>query len=61
MADEAAESAGPNDDTRRRFREALERKKQETHRSNEHHDAGGKGVGESQVISSRRQFRRKSG
>jgi hypothetical protein len=70
MAEEAAESAGPaeqtepaegSEETRRRFREALERKKRENHHHNEQHDAGGKGVGHSQVLSGRRQFRRKSG
>ena len=77
MADKAAEPAEPtestesaeatepadqgDDDVRRRFREALERKKKATHLSSEHHDAGGKGVGHSQVLSGRRQFRRKSG
>jgi hypothetical protein len=72
MTEEAAESAeetaGSTDetadtaeDTRRRFREALERKKHENHKFNEHHEAAGKGVGHSQVLSGRRQFRRKSG
>lgn len=49
------------EDTRRRFREALERKKHENHQFNEHHESAGKGVGHSQVLSGRRQFRRKSG
>jgi uncharacterized protein DUF5302 len=50
-----------SEETRRRFREALERKKRENHQFNEQHDAPGKGIGHSQVLSGRRQFRRKSG
>lgn len=72
MTDEAAESEvtdsevtepaeSTEDDNRRRFREALERKKRENHKFNEHHESGGKGIGHSQVLSGRRQFRRKSG
>jgi hypothetical protein len=59
--DADAESTESNEETRRRFREALERKKRENHQFNEQHDAPGKGVGHSQVLSARRQFRRKSG
>ena len=58
---EAPAADEDDDDTRRLFREALERKKHENHRFNEHHESGGKGVGHSQVLSGRRQFRRKSG
>jgi hypothetical protein len=62
MADEAAEPSDKvEDDTRRRFREALERKKQASHRSNDARGSGDKGVGHSQVLSGKRQFRRKSG
>lgn len=65
MTEETAEPAeaadGSDDETRRLFREALERKKQEQHRHGEQHESGGKGVGHSQVMSGRRQFRRKSG
>jgi hypothetical protein len=72
MTDEAAKSAEPEEtadssaeataeETRRRFREALERKKHEAHEYAEAHESGGKGVGNSQVLSGRRQFRRKSG
>lgn len=70
MADEAAEpsdkveeepSGEVEEDTRRQFREALERKKQASHRSNDPRNGGDKGIGHSQVLSGRRQFRRKSG
>jgi Family of unknown function (DUF5302) len=61
MTEEDAQSAESNEETRRRFREALERKKRENHQFNEQHDAPGKGIGHSQVLSGRRQFRRKSG
>lgn len=60
-ANETDETADTAEDTRRRFREALERKKHENHQFNEHHESAGKGVGHSQVLSGRRQFRRKSG
>ena len=59
--DADTESTESNEETRRRFREALERKKRENHQFNEQHDALGKGTGHSQVLSGRRQFRRKSG
>lgn len=54
------ESADEQDETHRRFREALERKKQAEHASNERARADDKGVGPSQA-KVKRQFRRKSG
>ncbi|MQA78843.1 MAG: hypothetical protein GEV10_10275 [Streptosporangiales bacterium] len=55
-----AQSADEQDETHRRFREALERKKQAEHASNERARADDKGVGPSQA-KVKRQFRRKSG
>ncbi|MDL4822080.1 DUF5302 domain-containing protein [Actinomadura opuntiae] len=62
MADSAAESDGDEDEVKRRFREALERK-----RGTEAKNAGGTGRNGSKVrgvherADHQRQFRRKSG
>lgn len=58
--DAKEQAADEQDETHRRFREALERKKQAEHASNERSRADDKGVGPSQA-KVKRQFRRKSG
>lgn len=55
------ESSAVSDETRERFREALERKKAQTHRANEEHAGEGKVIGAGGNDKTRRQFRRKSG
>ena len=49
------------DDTKRRFREALERKKAKAGGGAAHKDAGGKQPRAHGPLESRREFRRKSG
>lgn len=52
----------PNDDdTKRKFREALERKKAQSASGAAHLDANGKQSRAHGAVGSRRQFRRKSG
>ncbi|MGU3497451.1 DUF5302 domain-containing protein [Mycobacterium sp. C31M] len=56
MADET-----PEDDTKRKFREALERKKAQAAGGTSHADGGRKQSKAHGVAENRREFRRKSG
>ena len=66
MASASKESSGSSggsaadDETRRKFREALDRKNHAHHASEDHEDNKGKGPAVNQSVS-RREFRRKSG
>jgi hypothetical protein len=51
----------PEDDVRRRFREALERKKSKPAEAHEGIEGGGKSSGATASEKSQRMFRRKSG
>lgn len=51
----------PEDDNKRRFREALERKKANSSGGTEHRDGGRKQPKNHGPVESRREFRRKSG
>jgi hypothetical protein len=51
----------PEDDTKRRFREALERKKAKAAGGSDHKDGGAKQPRAHGPLESRREFRRKSG
>ena len=51
----------PNEDTKRKFREALERKKAKASGGASHADGGGKQVHAHGPVANRREFRRKSG
>jgi Family of unknown function (DUF5302) len=55
-----AESAS-EDDNKRKFREALERKNAKSSARSEHKDAGAKQPGAHGAAGNRREFRRKSG
>lgn len=55
---EAAES---DDDTKRRFREALDRKLAKSSGGSDHKDSGGKQSRAHGPLENRREFRRKSG
>ncbi|WP_163907832.1 DUF5302 domain-containing protein [Mycolicibacterium tokaiense] len=56
-----AEEAVPEDDTKRKFREALERKKAKSGSGAEHRDGGAKQAKQHGPVENRREFRRKSG
>jgi len=56
-----AEEAVPEDDTKRKFREALERKKAKSGSGAEHRDGGAKQSKQHGPVENRREFRRKSG
>ena len=56
-----AESQHANDDTKRRFREALERKKARSAGTADHKDGGAKQPPPHGPAEHRREFRRKSG
>ncbi len=56
-----AKSPEPEDDTKRKFREALERKKANAGGGSEHRDGGNKQPKAHGPLESRREFRRKSG
>jgi Family of unknown function (DUF5302) len=60
MAKDSADSA-PEDETKRKFREALERKNTKSAAQGDHKDAGGKQSKAHGVVENRREFRRKSG
>ena len=61
-SDGTGETAGaPEDDTKRRFREALERKKAKAAASSDHKDRGAKQPRAHGPVEQRREFRRKSG
>ncbi len=51
----------PQDETKRRFREALERKKAKSDSGGVHKDAGGKQSRANGPMENRREFRRRSG
>lgn len=57
---ESAESAG-EDETKRRFKEALDRKMAKSSGGSAHKDAGGKQSRAHGPVEGRREFRRKSG
>jgi hypothetical protein len=54
-------SKPPEDETKRKFREALERKTAKSTGSSDHKDGGGKQSRAHGPVESRREFRRKSG
>ena len=56
-----AESEPPEDDTKRKFREALDRKQAKSSGGSEHKDGGGKQSRAHGAAGNRREFRRKSG
>jgi hypothetical protein len=51
----------PEDDTKRKFREALERKNAKSTGGSEHRDGGNKQPRAHGPVENRREFRRKSG
>ncbi|OBJ58202.1 DUF5302 domain-containing protein [Mycobacterium sp. 1423905.2] len=55
------EDAQPEDDTKRKFREALDRKLANSSGKSEHKDGGGKQSRVHGPVENRREFRRKSG
>lgn len=57
----AESESDPQDDTKRKFREALERKKAKSAGGSAHTDAGAKQSRSHGPLESRREFRRKSG
>jgi hypothetical protein len=62
MSDVSDEAATPEDDTKRKFREALDRKKAKAAGSGaEHRDGGTKQSKQHGAVENRREFRRKSG
>jgi hypothetical protein len=63
MADAAAGPEGPEDDVKRKFREALDRKRSKQAETNARQTGkgGGKVLGAHGPAQSRRSFRRKSG
>lgn len=56
-----AESESSEDDTKRKFREALERKQAKSSGGSDHKDGGGKQSRAHGAAGNRREFRRKSG
>ena len=61
MVDAKDEAVTPEDDTKRKFREALERKKARAGSGTEHRDGGAKQAKQHGAVENRREFRRKSG
>ena len=57
----ATSEPDPQDETKRKFREALERKKAKAGGGAEHRDVGGKQSRTHGPLENRREFRRKSG
>jgi len=57
----ATEEPDPQDETKRKFREALERKKAKSASGAEHRDGSGKLSRARGPVENRREFRRKSG
>jgi hypothetical protein len=53
--------SAPEDETKRKFREALDRKMAKSSGGSEHKDGGGKQTRAHGPVESRREFRRKSG
>jgi hypothetical protein len=60
-ADMAKSEPKPEDETKRRFREALERKKAQAAGGSDHRDGGVKQPSPHGPVEHRREFRRKSG
>ncbi|MET0897283.1 MAG: DUF5302 domain-containing protein [Mycobacterium sp.] len=60
MVDPKDEAASPEDDTKRKFREALDRKKAKAGTGTEHRDGGAKQTKQHGAVDNRREFRRKS-
>lgn len=60
-ANMAESESDPSEDTKRKFREALERKKAKSAGNSDHKDIGGKQVRAHGVVENRREFRRRSG
>ncbi|KAA1250798.1 hypothetical protein F0Q45_07835 [Mycobacterium simiae] len=56
-----AESNSPEDETKRKFREALDRKMAKSSGGSDHKDGGAKQPRAHGPVESRREFRRKSG
>jgi len=56
-----SEDVTPEDDTKRKFREALERKKAKAGSGSDHRDGGAKNSKQHGAVENRREFRRKSG
>ncbi|SOJ54165.1 hypothetical protein MSIMFB_01664 [Mycobacterium simulans] len=56
-----AESNSPEDETKRKFKEALDRKMAKSTGGSDHKDGGGKQSRAHGPVESRREFRRKSG
>jgi hypothetical protein len=54
-------SAEPEEDTKRKFREALERKTAKSAGGSDHKDSGGKQARVHGPLENRREFRRRSG
>jgi hypothetical protein len=57
----AKDDSDPQDETKRKFREALERKKAKSAGGADHKDIGGKQARAHGVVENRREFRRRSG
>jgi len=57
----AESESDPSEDTKRKFREALERKKAKAAGSGDQKGIGGKQVRAHGVVENRREFRRRSG
>jgi len=57
----SSQPSGSDDETKRKFREALERKMAKSSSGSEHKDSGGKQSRAHGPVESRREFRRKSG
>ncbi|HKS43558.1 MAG TPA: DUF5302 domain-containing protein [Amycolatopsis sp.] len=61
MSETTASSGDPEDDVKRKFREALERKQAKARASAPHENGGGKNAHAHGPAASKRTFRRKSG
>jgi hypothetical protein len=61
MADKPSKPANAEDETQRRFREALERKQAKDKAAHGEEHLGGRNLGASNNDKTKRQFRRKSG
>ncbi|MGA7050131.1 MAG: DUF5302 domain-containing protein [Mycobacterium sp.] len=57
----STESPEPEEDTKRKFREALERKTAKSSGGSDHKDSGGKQARVHGPVENRREFRRRSG
>ncbi len=61
MAASKSPESTPEDDNKRKFKEALDRKKAKSSGGSDHKDAGGKQSRAHGPVEGRREFRRKSG